>query len=103
MKLPKSVQPHTVTVKPFLGDGAYGPQYGDTFESTGYFVEKEELTRDDDGNEVVSSSQYHTSDDLDLKQQSELTFNSKTETVVTTNRYYNAFTSQLSNVEVMLK
>jgi hypothetical protein len=103
MKLPKSVQPHTVTIKPYLGDGAYGPQYDDEFESTGYFVQKESLTRDDEGNEVVSSSQYHTSDDIELKQQSELTFNGKTETVVTTNKYYNAFTGKLSNVEVMLK
>lgn len=103
MKLPKFVQPHTVEIKPKEDDGAYGPIYGDVFESTGYFVEKEKLVRDDEGNEVISSSQYYTSDDIDLKQDSEITFNGRTEKVMKTQRYYDALTGKLSNVQVMLQ
>lgn len=103
MKLPKSAQPHTATIKPYLGSSAYDPQYGDEFKSTGYYVQKNRLTKDDEGNEVLSGSQYYTSDDINLKQQSEITFKNNTETVIKTNRYSNALTGKLSNVEVMLE
>lgn len=47
---------HTVQVSPFLGDGAYGPQYGPQTPLLCFVDDKRSLVRDSDGAEVVSSS-----------------------------------------------
>lgn len=103
MKIPQFVQPHTVEIEPYEGEGTYGIVYGTPFNSTGYYVDKKEYIRDDDGDEVVSSSQYYTSEDLDIKTKSKLTFNGNTKEVLGINKNYNAMTGQHSNTVVMLK
>ena len=103
MKLPQFVQPHVVTIEPYEGEGAYGPIYGDTYTIKGYYVEKEEYSRNDDGDEVLSSSQLYTSENITLQKKSKLTFESNTKEVLTTNRNFNAMTGQHSNSVVMLK
>ena len=103
MKLPKFVQPHTVNIKEFEGEGAYGPVWGDEYEIDGYFVFKEKVAFDEEGNEITSTSQLHTSADIKPKQQSELTYDGKTYEVIGVNRYDNAMTGKLSNVEVKLR
>ena len=103
MKLPKSAQPHTATIKPYLGEGAYGPVWGDTYEINCYFVHKKKITFDEEGNEITSPSQLHTSADIKPKKQSEVQVNGETTEVIAVNRYDNALTGNLSNVEIMLR
>jgi hypothetical protein len=105
MKLPKSAQPHTATIKPYLGEGAYGPVWGDTYDIDCYFVHKKKITFDEEGNEITSPSQLHTSADIKPKEQSEVSFEwtSKPLEVIAVNRYDNALTGNLSNVEIMLR
>jgi len=103
MKLPKSAQPHTATIKPYLGEGAYGPVWGDTYDIDCYFVHKKKITFDEEGNEITSPSQLHTSADIKPKKQSEVQVKGETTEVIAVNRYDNALTGNLSNVEIMLR
>jgi hypothetical protein len=105
MKLPKFVQPHTATITEYEGDGAYGPIWGDSYEIDCYFVHKKKITFDEEGNEITSPSQLHTSADINPKEQSEVSFEWTTKPleIIAVNRYDNALTGQLSNVEIMLR
>jgi len=105
MKLPKSVQPHTATITEYEGEGAYGPIWGNSYEVDCYFVHKEKIAFDNEGNEVTSPSQIYTSADVNPKKQSEVEFEwrEKPLEVIAVNRYDNAMTGQLSNVEIMLR
>ena len=105
MKLPKSVQPHTATITEYEGEGAYGPIWGDSYEIDCYFVHKKKITFDEEGNEITSPSQLHTSANIKPKKQSEVEVEGVTKKmeVIAVNRYDNALTGQLSNVEIMLR
>ena len=110
MKLPKAAQPHTVTIKDYEGDGAYGPTYSDPYEVQGYFQQEREVVKDQDGNEVVSDAQFFTSEDIEPPPESliyfplteeELEKNTKHE-VISISTKYNALTGQKSHTEVVL-
>lgn len=103
MKLPKSVQPHTAIITEYEGEGAYGPIWGDSYEIDCYFVHKKKITFDEEGNEITSSSQLHTSADIKPKEQSKVEVKGEQLEVIAVNRYDNALTGQLSNVEIMLR
>lgn len=47
---------HTVTLTPVLGEGAYGPTYGEATQVQCFVDEQTRLVRDQDGAEVVSSA-----------------------------------------------
>ena len=110
MKLPKAAQTHTVKAKKYKGDGAYGPTYSEPFEIQGYFQQERKLIKDDEGDEIVSDSQFYTSENIDLPQKSLLYFpleneeleeNEKHE-VVSTSPKHNALTGQKSHTEVVM-
>lgn len=56
---------HTITVEPYAGAGAYGPQYGDAFDLDQCFVDSGQrkrvriTTQDAAGSEVVSATQVY--------------------------------------------
>lgn len=57
MKLPRILTPHTVTVRPWEGEGAYGDIFGTPRTLTSVRVEETtRLVRDKTGAEVVSSA-----------------------------------------------
>lgn len=103
MKLPKSVQPHTATITPYEGDGAYGPVFGTSYDIDCYFVHKKKITFDEEGNEITSPSQLHTSADIKPKKQSKVEVEGENLEVIAVNRYDNALTGKLSNVEIMMR
>jgi len=102
MKLPDIVQPHTVTIEEYEGEGAYGPQYSDSYEVNGYYQEENKYIRNDEGDEVTSSSQFFTSADIKPPQKSKLTFDGNENEVMTTSVKRNAITGKISHVQVML-
>lgn len=103
MKLPKFVQPHTVDVQEYNGDTTYGPDYSDSYEVEGYFQNTRKYIRDDEGDEVVSESQFYTSEDIDLPKKSIVTFDGIDHEVITTSRKTNALIGKLTHVEVALE
>lgn len=48
--------PHRVTIRPKLGDGAYGAQFGSPVEIAAEVLDQQRLVRTADGAEVVSST-----------------------------------------------
>ena len=102
MRLPQSIQPNTATIQKYEGDGAYGPTYADPIEVKGYFQQKEKMIRDDEGDEVVSMSQFYTGKDIDVPKGSILTFNGE-HIVQTTSRKLNALTGQFSHLQIWLR
>lgn len=56
------VKPHTATLKQLESSGSLGPNFGEEIELEGFFEETRELVRDQDGDEVVSSSRFFTGD-----------------------------------------
>jgi hypothetical protein len=50
---------HQVTVKPYLGDSAYGRQYGDPVPVRCWLEKKVRLVRAPDGREVTSSATFY--------------------------------------------
>lgn len=103
MKLPKFMQPHTVEIKEYKGDSAYGPQFADPYEVEGYFQEQRKYVRSDEGDEVVSESQFFTSKDINVPQESEITFEGSTHKVINTSRKKNALNGQLTHVEIAME
>ena len=58
--LPLWLQPHKVTVKPFLGSGPYGDVYGDPVEVRCFRDERRQIVRNANGDEVVSEVSIFT-------------------------------------------
>ncbi|WP_177167334.1 hypothetical protein [Salinibacillus kushneri] len=57
MKIPPFLLPHKATVEPYLGDGAYGPQYGPGVDYKCRIEYNRQLVRDTEGREVTSNTQ----------------------------------------------
>ena len=102
MKLPKAAQPHTVSIKEYEGDGAYGPIYSDPYEVQGYFQQERKVVKDQDGNEVVSDAQFFTSEDIEPPTESIATFNGIEHEVIEYSPKVNALTGQNSHTEVVM-
>lgn len=103
MKLPKFMQPDTAIIKKYKGEGVNGPQYEDGITITGYYEQKREIVKDDDGNEIISSSKFYTSEDIAIPTQSILIFNSIEDEVIKIDRHRSSLTGQLNHIEVLLK
>ena len=55
--MPAFLLPHTVTVKPYAGTGAYGPSFGRPFTIRRAYVEdRRRLVRASDGAETISET-----------------------------------------------
>lgn len=55
-RLPGRVMRHTITVEPYLGDGAYGPLYGPPASVRCFLDEQTRMVRSPDGRQVTSTS-----------------------------------------------
>lgn len=103
MKLPKFLQPDIVEVHEYEGNSVDGPQYSDAYEVEGYLEESRTYVRNTNGDEVVSSSQFYTSEEIEPPPKSKLTFNGREYIVITTSRNRNAMTGELNHIEVALE
>ena len=56
MKMPSFLLPHQAEVELYLGDGAYGPKYGDAVTYKCRIEANRKLVRDTEGREVVSET-----------------------------------------------
>ncbi|MFG2617811.1 hypothetical protein ACGFXC_09280 [Streptomyces sp. NPDC048507] len=54
--IPEFLLRHWVTIEPYLGDSAYGPQYGASVVARAFVEEKIRTVRDQRGEEVVAST-----------------------------------------------
>lgn len=74
MRVPAYLLRHRITVEPYLGDSAYGPQYGPPVENVPALVaETIRLVRDREGREVTSTAQIIAAPGLDCPAESRIT------------------------------
>ncbi|MFF5495764.1 hypothetical protein [Streptomyces aquilus] len=74
MRVPGWLLRHRITVEPYLGDSAYGPQYGPPIEDVPALVaETIRLVRDREGREVTSTAQIIAAPGLDCPAESRIT------------------------------
>ena len=74
MKLPAFLQPHIAEIIPREKSGPMGADWGEAYKVGGYLQEKKELIKDKEGDEVVSSSQFFTSNVIRPEKGSKLIF-----------------------------
>ncbi|MBC9714075.1 hypothetical protein H9Y04_16040 [Streptomyces sp. TRM66268-LWL] len=74
MNVPQWLLTHRITIEPYLGDSAYGPQYGPPVEDVPALVAKAiRLVRDREGREVTSTAQIIAAPGLDCPAESRIT------------------------------
>lgn len=99
MSLP-GMLPHTATVEPYEGGGAYGDVYGAPFEVPCYFEGQRQLVRDSDGSEAVSEGTMYTDLRDDITPGSRVAVAGRTTWVLSVSRLDDDGT--LSHLEVAL-
>lgn len=75
----------TVTVEPYLGTGAYGPQYGPAVVVKCFLDDSRKLVRAASGSEVISETRFFCdphSLDITIVPESRVTIGSRTTTVL---------------------
>ncbi|MEV2203739.1 hypothetical protein AB0E11_27785 [Streptomyces fradiae] len=73
-RVPRWLLRHRITVEPYVGDSAYGPQYGPPVEDVPALVaETVRTVRDREGREVTSTAQVIAEPDLNCPAESRLT------------------------------
>ncbi|GAA3144941.1 hypothetical protein Ppa06_58230 [Planomonospora parontospora subsp. parontospora] len=80
--LPQWLMRHTATIRPFLGDGAYGPVFGEEVTERCLADDERRLVRDADGTEVVSDLTLYMRPGVVCPPGSEVTVNGRTTTVI---------------------
>ena len=59
MKIPGFALPQKVTIEEYKGEGTYGPKFGSKYTARARVEYGNELTRNQDGDEVVSSGRVY--------------------------------------------
>lgn len=74
MRIPSRLLPHTIIIKPFLGEGRNGPVYGpaQTWDRM-YIEDKNEVMKSREGDELISQSFVVTDPERDIPLQSLVT------------------------------
>jgi len=104
VKLPRFLQPDTVSVKEYQGDSAYGPSYKDPYELEGLLEKTRKFVRNDEGDQVVSESQFYTSEDREPPPQSKLIEEDGTEhIIIKASPQKNALTGKINHTEIVLE
>ncbi|MEU3917114.1 hypothetical protein [Streptomyces sp. NPDC029004] len=74
MNVPRYLLRHRITIEPYRGDSAYGPQFGPPVEGVPALVaETVRTVRDREGREVTSTAQIIAAPNLDCPAESRIT------------------------------
>lgn len=102
MKIPSFLLIHTVDIEPFLGNGAYGPQYGSKVSYKARMEPKRSLVRDKDGNQAVAELKgFFDYQGDDVLAESKVTWQNKKYIVISSQPQYGLH--DVSHIEVMLR
>ncbi|MCM2394359.1 hypothetical protein [Streptomyces albipurpureus] len=82
MKIPGFLLRHEVTVEPYLGDSAYGPQYGPAASLRCFLDEQTRTVRSKEGQEVISSGTFYARLDAVCPAESRVTLPTGRQTTV---------------------
>jgi hypothetical protein len=94
---------HTLTVEPYVGNGAHGPVFGPAVAVTGFLDQTERLVRASNGTEVVASSTFFCDLDTNIPVESRVTLpDGKVHSVVQLGTFDTAGRSRLEHKEAAL-
>ncbi len=102
MGLPARKRTHTITVEPFVGDGARGAVFGAPVQVSCRVDESQRLVRANTGEEVVSSSTVFCDLDTVIPAGSRVTVNGRSTTVLTVATFDTGGRSRLDHKEAAL-
>ena len=102
MTLPRRFRTHTISVEPYTGTGARGPQFGTAVAVECRVEEKVQLVRSDTGEEVVSSSTVFCDLATVIPAESRVTVNGRVTSVLTVATFNTAGRSRLEHKQVFL-
>lgn len=91
----------TVTIRPYLGNSAYGPIYGPEFSAKCRIEVVRKKVTDREGNEVVGNARAFFSPDVDPPVESEIVWDGRTYEVIESRRQYGL--RDPSHTEVILR
>lgn len=77
-----------VTIEPYEDETAYGASYGDAYTAKCYWEPQSKVIMDKEGNEVVSNILAIFRTEINIPEQSKVTYNSNEYTVVQSNPFY---------------
>lgn len=102
MSLPARLRTHTISVEPYIGSGARGPQFGAAVDVTCRVEEKVQLVRANTGVEAVSSSQVYCDLEENIPAESRVTVNGRVTTALSVATFDTGGRSALDHKEVFL-
>jgi hypothetical protein len=101
--LPAYLMVHQITIEPYTGDSAYGPQYGVPAPIRCFLDEQNRMVRAKDGREVTSSSTAYCPPGTSAPPNSRVTLpDGRTTTVLATSARDGATLGTPNHVEVQL-
>lgn len=101
MQIPKWMLNQMVTIRPFLGNGAYGPIYGPEYEARCRIEVNRKKVTDREGNEVVGSARAFFPPEIDPPVESEIVWDGRKYEVIESRRQYGL--RRPSHTEVILR
>jgi hypothetical protein len=84
--IPGALLRHTAEVTPYLGEGAYGPIYGEARTVPCFVDDRRRLVRSGSGDEAVSETTVYCRLDEDIPAESRVTVNGRDTTVISVSR-----------------
>ncbi|MBT2505156.1 hypothetical protein J7I98_04435 [Streptomyces sp. ISL-98] len=103
MRIPAYLLRHQIVVEPLLGDGPYGPKYGDPVTVRCFLDEQTRTVRNPGGDEVTSSSTAYVRLEADCPAKSRVTLpTGRTTTVIAALRRDGAGLATPDHLEVQL-
>ena len=103
MKLPGFLMRHSVSVEPYKGSGAYGPQYGPAVNVKCFRDDRRQLVRAPNGDEVVSETTIYCRLTENIPAESRVTLSGRTTTVITVKERSGGGLATPDHLEVVLK
>lgn len=101
MRLPAFLFCHKAKAKPYIGSSAYGPVYGNTFQTKCRIESYRKMVRDREGVEVVAEARAFFPPEVDLPPESIVTWEGRDYTVIEARKQYGLRTP--SHLEVVLR
>lgn len=102
MTIPARWRTHTITVEPYLGSGAFGPEFGPPVEVACRVEDQVELVRSNTGEEVVSTSTVLCEADTVIPAGSRVTVNGRQTTVLNVSTHITGGLSGLDHIQAAL-
>lgn len=82
MKIPTATLPHTVTITPYLGDGAEGPMYGTAVTARARVVGRRRQVTTANGTNIVAPATVTLRPGVSVPAESKITHDGQTYTVL---------------------